>query len=735
MADPGENPAPDEVRRAFVRRWTREIITTSYVPKSRPEIEAFLDECTGELLDSLRAPQFSTGAAAGVGARLIGAHFTGASALDRSVQLFAVELPDLVAPGEAEPSDAPPDLLARVVELIGAFAAAFSDGLRERTLAEQEVIKQSVLRAKDAAEEARRASVARFRAVFTSSAIGIAIADLRGRLLETNRALGEITGRTGDELREWTLLSFTEHMGAEDLRVQEDDLVAGRLDRFHVEGEFHNGDEQVVTELAVSLVRDACGEPDYQVVLVQDVTRRHMLQQEMHRQAMHDPLTGLANRTLLKSRMDVALEPTHPGRRVGLCYFDLDGFKAINDSLGHPVGDDLLRAVAQRLQALTVSEGMLAARMGGDEFVVLTPDSAGTTALIEQVRRMLEAITEPVRIGEHELNASASVGVVEREVAGVRADDLLRDADITLYRAKGQGKAQWALFDSRTNEADRRRFQLSATMPAALEEYQFFVEYRPILHLDSPEPELVAVEASIRWDHPEFGELHAPEFLELAEETGLIVRLGNWVLQQVTEHAARWADRLGDRAPVVLLGLSPRHFRAPDFVGDVRRILDSTGLDPDQLALGVPEAAVFDEQGDPVDTVEILAEMGIRLSLVDFGSHYCQLGSLRVLSEQRWVDSVKLGGEYVRSFARPDGPDPLDEHVVSSLVQAARLLDFPVVAADLDSALQLERLNKMGVQAAEGDQLEGLASAMEVEQLVASGQYPAPDRVARRRAR
>jgi diguanylate cyclase (GGDEF)-like protein/PAS domain S-box-containing protein len=726
--DARADPAPpNQARQAFVRRWTREVISTSYVPKSRPEIEAFLDERTGELIESLRAERFSTAAAAEVGARLVEAHFTGAAALDRSLQLFANELPELAAADRA-----PDDLLARTVELLGAFAAAFSEGLRERTLTEQEVIKQSVLRAKDVAEEARRASVARFRAVFTSSAIGIAIADLQGRLLETNRALTEITGRTDAQLREWTVHSFAERMGAEDLRVNQADLANGDLDRFHVECEFVNGEESVITELAVSLVRDAAGEPDYQVVLVQDVTGRHMLQQEMHRQAMHDPLTGLANRTLLKSRMEKALQPNCPGRRVGLCYFDLDGFKAINDSLGHPIGDDLLRAVAQRLQSLARSEGMLAARMGGDEFVVLAPDSPGTTALIEQVQRMLGAITEPVRLGGHELNASATVGVVEREVAGVSADDLLRDADITLYRAKGQGKAQWALFDARANEADRRRFQLSATMPAALEEYQFFVEYRPVIHLDAAQRELVAVRASIRWDHPTFGELESAEFLELAEETGLIARLGNWMLEQVGEHAARWADRLGERAPDVVVALSQRHFRAPDFVGDVRRILDSTGLSPRKLVLAVPEGAVFDEQGDPVDTVEILADLGIRLGLIDFGSHYRQLGALRVLSENHWVDSVMLSGEYLASFAREEGPDPLDEHVVAGLVAAARLLGFHVVARELDSALQVERLNKMGVEAAEGDQLEGLASAMEVEQLIGSGKYPVSRRCRRR---
>lgn len=707
--------SPDQL--AFVRQWTREIISTSYVPKSRMEIERFLGECTSELVDSLVAERFSTGPAAAVGARMVEAHFTGAAALDRSLQLFATKLPELIEPTDTE------GLLPRVAALLGAFGAAFSDGLRERTLAEQEVIKQSVLCAKDAAEEARRASVARFRAVFTSSAIGIAIVDLQGAMLECNRALSEITGRSEQELEDWTVYSFAEQVGDEKLRLHEAELVSGNLERFHVECEFLNGDERVVTELAVSLVRNAKGSPDYQVVLVQNVTRRYMLQQEMHRQAMHDPLTGLANRTLLKTRMEVALEPTYPGRRVGLCYFDLDGFKAINDSLGHPIGDDLLRAVAQRLQALTMAEGLLAARMGGDEFVVLTPDSSGTTALIETVQRMLESITTPVRISGHELNASASVGVVECEVKDIGSDDLLRDADITLYRAKGQGKAQWALFDSETNEVDRRRFKLSATMPAALDEYQFFVEYRPVIRLETSE--LVAVEAFIRWDHPEFGELEATEFRTLAEETGLIVRLGNWALEQVCSHAARWVERLGEQAPVVSLSLSRRHFRAPDFVGDVQAILARTGMPAEKLSFAVPEGALFDEQGDPVDNVEIFAEMGIRLVIDDFGSHYRQLSLLRPFSEGRLIETVTISGEHLRSFDRPEGPDPMDEHIVSSLITAARLLGFYVAAGRLDTADQVERLHKMGVQSAQGECLGGVVSAMEIEQLIAGGQYSA----------
>ena len=709
-----ESVAPVLERSEFVRQWTREIISTSYVPKSRSEIEAFLDECTGQLVESLLATSFSTEPATSVGTRLVEAHFTGAAAVDRSLRMLATELPKLVG------SPVPEDSLPRIVALLGAFGAAFSDALRERTLAEQEVIKQSVLRAKEAAEEARRASVARFGAVFTTSAVGIAIADLSGRISEANLALTEITGRSGEELTEWTVFSFTSDRGSEELENHEADLFRGDLDRFHVQGEFTSGDQRVVTELAVSLVRDARGEPDYQVVLIQDVTRRYMLQQEMHRQAMHDPLTGLANRTRLRSRMQMALEATHTGRRAGLCYFDLDGFKAVNDSLGHPIGDELLRAIAQRLQALTSAEECVAARMGGDEFVVLVPDSAGTAAVIDLAERMLAEITRPVRIGHHELNASASVGVVEREVQDVDPDGLLRDADITLYRAKGEGKAQWALFDAEINEIARRRFKLSATMPAALDEYEFFVEYLPILRLDNGA--LQAVEAKIFWDHPEFGQLDSTEFLAMAEETGLIVRLGNWLLEQVCNHAVRWQQCLGDRAPLVGVSLSPRHFRSPDFIGDVRRILSESGMSAGGLAFALPEAALFDGQGDPIDTVDIFAEMGVRVVVDDFGAHYRQLGWLRSFADNGSIEFAKLPEGCVRSFDCPAGPDELDEHVLGTLVTGARLLGLTVCADGVDTELQAERLQERGVQVAQGEHFGGIASAMEIEAMINKGE-------------
>ncbi len=352
--------------------------------------------------------------------------------------------------------------------------------------------------------------------------------------------------------------------------------------------------------------------------------------------------------------------------------------------------------------------------MGGNEFALLMPDSPDANAVIRVVEELLREIAEPVQIGDHELSASASVGIVEREVAGTDAEALLRDADITLYRAKRDGRAQWVLFDTVSNRAALDRFKLSAALPAALEQNELFVEYEPIAMLETGE--LVGAAANVRWDHEEFGELGAERFLGLAEETGLITRLGSWALEQVCEHGSGWVRRLGAKAPVATVNLSLRHCRDPELVADVQRILHHSGLPPSSLALGLPEAALFDHQGDPVDTLEIFADMGIQLVVCEFGDDYTRVSRLRDLP----VRAVRIEGPHLESLADPDGPDPLDRHLVVSAVGAARLMDYLVVAGGVRTELQAHRLRELGVSLVQGPYVSGLASASEIERFAAT---------------
>ncbi|MCX2730771.1 diguanylate cyclase [Saccharopolyspora sp. NFXS83] len=694
-------------RADFVRRWTREIIRTSYVPMARADIESFLRGHLDAILDAFDDADRLADAAAELGERLVRIHFTSPAALDRTLWMLGAELPELrAAETEHEAS----------VVVLGSVAAGYAGQLREQTLDEQEVIKRAVLQARDAAEEALRASEASFRAVFTSSALGIAIVTLDGTIEEVNAPMEGIFEPVCQDLVGRSVFDLADVDWVDDLVENVEALSVGEVDRFQSETRLSGEDgAHIWTQVSASLVRDSQERPDYQVLLYEDITDRHMLQEQFRRQATHDPLTGLANRTLLKTTMDEALEPAYPGRRVGLCYFDLDGFKAINDSLGHPVGDELLRAMAQRLNALATMESGLAARMGGDEFVVLVPDSQGAARLVEIVEHMLTEVTRPVSVRGHQLTASASVGVVETAVADTGPDELLQDADITLYRAKSEGRAQWALYDPTHNAEAKERFRLSSAMPSALRDHELYVEYEPVLWLDNAA--LVGVQAHLRWDHPEFGELDAEDFLGLAEETGLITRLGTWMLEQVCAHAVHWQERFGDRAPVAAVGLSARQLRDPELVADMRRILSSTGLPAGKLIVGVPENALFDQRGDPIDALEIFAEMGLTLAVHDFGHAHREVARLRGLP----LRAVRLTGDYLDSFADPEGPDPLDEHLVSSLVGSAELLGLLVVGNGVRTIEQAKRLRHLGVEGVIGPCVGGLASAMEIEAMIADG--------------
>ncbi|SDK37388.1 PAS domain S-box-containing protein/diguanylate cyclase (GGDEF) domain-containing protein [Actinopolyspora mzabensis] len=708
--EPAATPERDPRVAEFARHWARVVIGTSYVPMGRPELWEFLEERTERLLRALTADSFHSGNVTGVAADLVRVHLVDPRALRRTLELLGSRLPGLARELGAVRGEA----AERMNELLASFGEGFAAAAKRRVLADQELVQRAVRDARDVAEEALRASEARFRAVFDTSALGIAIVDLDGRVQDVNESMGTIFRTDSSELLGCRVLDLCDPDHREVFQGEQDALVAEVYERFMVEVPFTTDDESLVwTQVSGALVRDADGEPEYQVVLYADITDLQLLNERLNTQATTDPLTGLANRTRLHTEMDKALSPGAGARRVGICYFDLDGFKTINDSLGHPIGDELLRTVALRMQEVAEQRGALAARMGGDEFVLLVPDTDGPGGMVPLVERTLEVIREPVRIGSHELKASASAGVVEQPVAGTDAQLLLREADITLYRAKDEGKAQWVLYDEERNSAARRRFELSATMPAALDNNEFFVEYHPVRSLD--DDRIVAVHAEPRWDHPELGELAPSHFVELAENTGMITRLSDWLLRQVCEHVRGWLHWLGDRAPVAVVELSGRYFRDPDLVNDFRSILADSGVTADRLRLGVPEDSLFDDVGDPVDTLGIVREFGAGLAIRDFGTRYTDTRRLRELP----VTSVHISGQYLTRLADRPESDPLDEHLADSVITAARLLGMSVVAGGVDTRGQAERLREKGVQAVRGHHAGAPFSAGEVEQVLA----------------
>jgi diguanylate cyclase (GGDEF)-like protein len=412
-------------------------------------------------------------------------------------------------------------------------------------------------------------------------------------------------------------------------------------------------------------------------------------------QATHDALTGLANRTLFAERLAQVFTDPAPRARLGVCLVDLDGFKTINDSFGHHVGDELLVTAAGRLADLADGPGHLVARLGGDEFVILAAGTDSVEDMVAVADRALGALRHPIQVDGHQLRVSASVGIVERAVAGTTAADLMRAADITLYRAKSNGRARRELFDAAHNTREIARYQLSAAMPGALDRDEFILHFQPLVDLASGA--MYGVEALARWRHPALGLLAPAHFIDLAEDSGLIIPLGRRLLEQAADQAVRWQE-LAAVPPLVSVNLSVRQIRHPDLAPDVTRILERSGLPPRRLQLEITETAAMSPDGAALSTVHALADLGVRLSIDDFGTGYSNLSYLRALP----VHDLKIAGDFVRGLRPAAGADRTDEAILTTMISLGHTLGLTVTAEGIETAEQAHRLRCLGCDIGQG---------------------------------
>jgi diguanylate cyclase (GGDEF)-like protein/PAS domain S-box-containing protein len=682
--EPGGRAQSAPSAERIARAWARALAGTSYVSMTRKELLAYLTGAAETLVAAVTADTFEPGPGFKVGIALVEAHFTQPTSLDRTLDTLTEQLGKAGKP-------------VRARALISALAAGYAQALRDRTLAEQEEIRTAAMLARAEAEAARWASEARFQAVFAGAVIGIGIADISGKIVDVNKTVCDMLGYTPDEFRRLTVEEFVRPDDAPGVWDAYQEMVRGERDHFRLEKPYYRKDGQAVwTDLVVSLIRDPDGGPKYIVAMVEDITERHVLQTRLRHQALHDPLTQLPNRTLFFERLGQILDDADDEARIGVCYLDVDGFKMINDTLGHDMGDYLLLAVARRLHASVSGPGQLVARMGGDEFVVLVERSAGAEELVGIAEAALDAVRTPVQLGPHEITVSASVGVVERAAHTTSAAELMKAADTTLYTAKSAGKNRWALFDADKHADEVTKFELSASLPAALERGEFLVEYQPLVRLK--DDSVMGVEALVRWRHPTLGVLGPDRFIELTEETGLIVPLGQWVLGEACRQAAAWRRGHPDLDLVMSVNLAVRQVRDPAIVDEVRAILAETGLDPASLQLELTESAVMGTGGQPLETLHALADLGVLLAIDDFGTGYSNLAYLRSLP----VHGLKLAGSFVAGLRPLDSPDPVDAEIVAALINLGHALHLTVTAEGVETPEQAARLRELGCDTAQG---------------------------------
>ncbi|MGW0697863.1 putative bifunctional diguanylate cyclase/phosphodiesterase [Streptomyces sp. NPDC002867] len=687
-----EADALEDRLRRFATIWSRAVFPVTSTSLTRPELEQHLLPVARDLCRVLRERPFNPQSGQRIGRSLVDAHCTDPDALSRT--LGVVESYLVLYCGDQEQTAE--ESRARCARLQHAVAAGFAAALRERTLAEQEAIARSSLLARNDALEAMHATEVRFRAVFDGAAIGIGIADLDGNLLEVNDTLMQMFGGLEHHVRS---RKVTEWVHPEDRPQVWDlyrELVRGEREHYRTEKPFYRNDGTVLwTNLTVSLLRDAEGAPQYQLALLEDTTERRLLNLRLRYEATHDALTGLPNRTLFFERLEKAVS-AGDGARFGLCYLDLDGFKAINDSLGHATGDRLLVEVADRLQSCATAPGEMVARLGGDEFVALTTGPDTEREVDELASRILGSLASPVTVDGREFTVRGSIGIVEGPGGERTSAEVLRSADITMYRAKSAGGNRFELADPEADARAITRHGLTNALPAALERDEFFIEYQPLVHLG--DGSVHGAEALVRWCHPQYGVLGPDRFIPLAERTGLIVPLGRWVLQEAVRQARFWSIRHTDGGPLrINVNLSPAQLQHPGLVADTVDVLERSGLEPGALCLEVTESALIGADEDLLKPLRQLAEMGVDIALDDFGTGYSNLANLRRLP----VSVLKLDRSFTQGMQQHPA-DPVDLKIVEGIVSLAHSLELAVTVEGVETGAQAEQLRELGCDTAQG---------------------------------
>jgi diguanylate cyclase (GGDEF)-like protein/PAS domain S-box-containing protein len=566
--------------------------------------------------------------------------------------------------------------------------------LTQRDLRRSEV--EAALGAQNATLAAQRQSEEKFRSLVQHARDLILIVDKDGLIRYISPSAEEVWGYIGDGLLGRNFLEL----------IHADDRDAGQaLNAAVLEtvGATHTTELRLANAdgswrdcevIATNLLAQASVQGV--VVTCRDVTERKSFERQLTHTAFHDALTQLPNRALFRDRLEHALtRADRQSRSTAVLFVDLDNFKVVNDSLGHEAGDTLLAVASQRLAACLRAEDTVA-RFGGDEFALLIEEVAGEEDAVAVAERIAESFREPILLESREVFVGASVGIViSKPHRGDGPDNLLRNADLAMYRAKATGRGRHVVFDTTMQRGAVERLELESDLRRALERGEFRVYYQTIVSL--VDQHITEVEALVRWEHPTRGLILPMEFIPIAEETGLIVPLGQWVLEEACRQACAWHaryERTDAPALVLSVNLSARQFRNTTLVDDIKRALASTGMDARALKLEITESTVMDDANAAIAVLEELRSLGIRIAIDDFGTGYSSLGYLRRLP----VDTLKID----RSFVNGLGADPQTTAIVRSVVALAKSLNLSVTGEGVETAAQQAQLALLGCDRGQG---------------------------------
>ncbi len=551
-----------------------------------------------------------------------------------------------------------------------------------------------------------------FRSAFDCAAIGMALVSPKGKWLQVNRSLCEILGYTEEELLEKNFQDVTHPDDLGPTLASLKNLIKGKTHAYQAEKRYvRKGGELVWGLWTAARIVESETNAMRLIFQVQDITERKLSEERLMHDAFHDALTGLPNRALLIDhiKLTIARSKRREGHLFAVLFLDLDRFKVINDSLGHMIGDQLLVGVARRLESC-LRDGDTVARVGGDEFTILLEDIEHETEAVSVAERIEKEMSQPFHLSGHEVFTTVSVGIAPSSTGYEDPEDILRDADTAMYRAKSLGKARHEVFDKAMHAFAVNLLQLETDLRKALERREFYMLYQPIVALD--DFRLCGFEALVRWQHPERGLISPMDFIPVAEDTGQIVAIGEWALFEACRQMRRWQKQFPTDSPLFIsVNLSSKQFMQPNLTEQVRSIIEKTKLNPRSLKLEITESAVMENIDTTTEMLRQLRELGVQLAIDDFGTGYSSLSYLHRFP----IDTLKIDRSFVTRMV--DNSENIE--IVRTIVMLAQVLGMDVVAEGVETKEQLALLRKLGCENGQGYYFSRPTSTTEAEKIIA----------------
>ena len=535
----------------------------------------------------------------------------------------------------------------------------------------------------------------RFRSAFNYASIGMALVSEDGRWLQVNRSFCQLVGYSEDELITTDIQSLTHPDDLGDVLVQQSRLIKGQVPRYQTEKRYiHKLGHEVWTLLSVSRVRDPETKMLRFIFQIQDITERKRAEAQLVHDAFHDGLTGLPNRALFVDHLKLALARSHRQeyRQFSVLFLDLDRFKVVNDSLGHLAGDQLLIATARRIESC-LRPGDTIARLGGDEFTILLEDLKSDGDAIYVADRIQRDLALPFDLEGRQVFTSASVGIAPSTIGYSRPEDILRDADTAMYCAKSLGGSCYQVFDETMHARAVQMLEMQNDLRQAIARDELFVLYQPIVSLDTFKIE--GFEALLRWQHERYGLISPDQFIPVAEETGLIIPIGEWVLRKACGQISEWQEQYPLDPPLTIsVNISGKQFAQPGLIRQIEQVLDETKLDPRTLKLEITESVVVENAEAASEMLKQLRKLGVGLSIDDFGTGYSSLSSLY----QFPISTLKIDSSFV---SRMSGNNDNSE-IVRTIMSLASNLAMDVTAEGVETLEQVTKLRSLGCETGQG---------------------------------